>query len=230
MRERREGGIDRFFIASLVHELGHAFGLGDTYVRGRLQSTGGLAHTMGKQPAAVMAGGNFRRFIALPFGLGNDDKNGIIWLYKYLHEDYDAGDCFFPDYIRVERDGICRHNYPLIFEAKHGAFETVQQILIDDPALELNARDSQGMTALHHAVARGSAEIVKTLLAQAGIKVNLFNGHRRTPAQLARVLKQVHLAKMIKAHPTAKHNPQPWSVDAKGKKPVTWGELKRGDH
>ena len=224
---KEEAVNHRFSIASLVHELGHAFGLGDTYVRGVTKSTGGLAHTMEKQPAAIMAGIYDSN---APFALGKDDKNGIIWLYKYLYEDHPAGDCFFPDYIRIERDGICRHKYPLIFEAKHGALETVEQIIIDDPTLKLNGRDSHGMTALHYAVQRADSKMVQVLLAQAGIKVNLLNGHKRTPAQLARVLKLRHLAKMIEAHPTAKHHPQPWSVNAKGKKPVTWGELKRGDH
>ena len=183
---KEEGVVIRWsLIANVVHELGHAFGLGDTYVHGHVQSTGGLAHTIGKQPSAVMSS---IRDIDAPFAIGEDDKNGIIYLYKYLHEDHPAGDCFFPDYVRVEGDGICCPKYPLIFEAKHGAFETVGQILIDDPTLDLNARDSQGMTALHYAVQRGSAEMVETLLAQAGIKVNLLNGHKRTPAQLARVL------------------------------------------
>ncbi len=221
---KEEGVVIRWsLIANLVHELGHAFGLGDTYVRGRVQSTGGLAHTMGKQPSSVMAGIHDND----AFALGQDDKNGIIYLYKYLHEDHPAGDCFFPDYVRVERDGICRPKYPLIFEAKHGAFETVEQILIDDPTLDLNARDSQGMTALHYAVQRGSAEMVETLLAQAGIKVNLLNGHKRTPAQLARVLHQIHLAKRIEAHPTAKWHPVAWDVSPKSSLTTTWGALKR---
>ena len=153
MRKGAAAGPDnQGFIFFLLHELGHAFGLGDTYVRGRVQSTGGLAHTAGKQPISVMAGSSWRvRFPRnLPFHLVEDDKYGIIYLYKYLYEDHPSGDCFFPDYIRVERDGICRPKYPLIFEAKHGAFETVQQILIDDPTLDLNARDSQGMTAMLH--------------------------------------------------------------------------------
>ena len=214
-------------ISFFVHELGHAFGLGDTYVRDRTPSTGGLGFTMGKQPAAVMAGRPIVLPLPAPFAIGEDDKNGIIYLYKYLHEDHPAGDCFFPDYVRVERDGICCPKYPLIFEAKHGAFETVQQILIDDPTLDLNARDSQGMSALHYAVQRGSAEMVEALLAQATIKVNLLNTHRRTPAQLARVLQQIRLAKMIEAHPTAKWHPVAWDVSPKGSLTTTWGALKR---
>ncbi len=225
------GPDDWGFIFFLVHELGHAFGLDDTYVHDGLQSTGGLAFTLGKQPDAVMAGNSFDFNLPIPvpfpFELGEDDRKGIIYLYKYLHEGHPAGDCFFPDYIRVEWDGRCRPQYPLIFEAKYGIFETVRRILRDDPTLDVNTRDSQGMTALHHAVQRGSVEMVETLLAQAGIKVNLLNGQRRTPAQLARVLKQIQLAKRIEAHPTAKWHPVAWDVSPKRSLTTTWGALKR---
>ena len=54
---------------SLVHEIGHAFGLADTYVGSRKRatspriSTGGLKRTLGRQPPSVMAsvdiGGRF---------------------------------------------------------------------------------------------------------------------------------------------------------------------------
>ncbi len=227
MRKGVAVGVEnRGFTFTLVHELGHAFGLGDTYVRDRLPSIGGLAYTMGKQPSAVMSS-TLMRHIIEPFALGQDDKNGIIWLYKYLYENQPTGDCFFPDYIRVEWDGRCEPNYPLIFEAKHGVFQTVRQILIDDPTLELNARDSHGMTALHYAVQRGSAEMVEVLLAQAKIKVNLLNKDKLTPAQLARELRQVNLAKLIEAHPTAKHHPIAWSVSSKWRLTATWGAVKR---
>ncbi len=225
--KERDRGVDRYFVHALMHELGHALGLDDTYARGEVVSTGGLAYTMGKQPASLMASG-FLPDNKSPLDLGQDDKYGLIWAYKYLHEDHPAGDCFFPDYIRSERDGRCHHRYPLIFEAKHGTFETVTMILGGDPNVKLNARDAHGMTALHHAVRRADSKMVKALLAKAGLKVNLLDQHGRTPAELARVLKQAHLAKLIKEHPTAKHPTVPWSVDAKGKKPVTWGEMKRG--
>ena len=69
--------------------------------------------------------------------------------------------------------------------------------------------------------------MVKLLLAQAGIKVNLLNTHRRTPAQLARVLKQTQLAKMIEAHPTSKWPSVAWDVSPKSSLTTTWGALKR---
>ena len=229
MKEGGTGIDHRSFIFALVHELGHAFGLVDTYVRGQLVSSGGLAHTIGKQPAAVMSG-DFR--MPSPLQLGEDDKNGIIWLYKYLHENHPGGDCFFADYVPDEQrkggKGRCRPKYPLIFEAKHSLPITVKLILHDDPTLELNARDHTGMTALHYAVQRADTEMVKVLLAQANIKVNIPNAGGHTPAQLARHLRHFRLAVMIEKHPTARLSKGlPWTVERAWTLTTTWGALKR---
>ena len=221
---------DRHFINTLAHELGHTFGLDDTYARGPV-STGGLTVTEGKQPSSIMAGlpgaAQRRQF---PY-LKEDDENGIIYLYKYYHEDYPKDDCFFPDYVpvkaRLKTLQACEPRYPLIHEVRYASEVFVEQILRDDPTLELNGQDSSGFTALHHAVQRGNIKVVEVLLAQAGIKANLLNTHKRTPAQLARVLKQTHLAKLIEAHPTANWHPVAWNVAPKGKLTTTWGHLKK---
>ena len=222
--------VDEFLMRStfdsLVHEVGHAFGLLDTYVEGPRLSTGGLAQTTGRHPSSVMASMTcFER----PDQIAEDDKNGIIWLYKWLYEDQPFKDCFFPDYHFVPgfHDGGCEPKYPLIFEVKHGCFATVERILGDDPTLDLNARDSSGFTALHHAVQRLDAKMVEALLARPGIKVNLLNTHKRTPAQLALALHQRHLVKMINAHPSSKLPPIAWDVAPKGKLTTTWGHLKK---
>ena len=218
-------GIDWNFTYALVHELGHAFGMDDTYTRRNLVSTGGLARTMGKQPSSMMSGGFAR---PSPFQLGEDDKNGIIWLYQYLHEGHPAGDCFFPDYVPDGwGDGSCRPQYPLMFEVRHGTLHAVQQILRDDPTLDHNARDTGGNTALHYAVRRADHKIVQALLAQAGIKVNITNKKGRTPAQLARLIKRRDMAQLIEAHPTAKL--PPWSVETREKLATIWGQLKQRD-
>ena len=204
---------DQELIYILMHELGHAFGLADTYVGGGLSigglSTGGLAHTMGRQPSSIMA--DFSFVNSPPFYLSEDDKNGIIWLYKYLHEDISVEDCFFPNYVFEEETYGCRPKHPLIFETKHGTLDTVSKILQDDATLALNAYDVGGMTALHYAVQRTDRVMVELLLAQASIKVNLMNKRKQTPAQLARALGQVHIAKLIETHPTALHRPIAWS-------------------
>ena len=163
--------------------------------------------------------------------LKEDDKNGIIYLYKLYHEDYPKDGCFFPDYVPVKYRfkfwGICEPRYPLIHEVRFASDELVEQILRDDPTLEFNGQDASGFTVLHHAVQRGSVEIVKLLLAKQGIRANLLNTHKRTPGQLARALKLFHLAKIINAHPSSKLPPIAWDVAPKGKLATTWGHLKK---
>ena len=225
----------RSIFGTLVHEVGHTFGLDDTYVlrgiddhvlkRINRASTGGLSRTIGKQPSSVMAG-----FTAIerPGQIAEDDKNGIIYLYEYLYEDHPKNDCFFADYhfVRAPQVG-CEPKYPLIFEAKHGNFISVEKILRDDPTLNINAQDHEGMTALHHAVARADLKMVQHLLARQGIKVNIMNKYRQTPAQLALKRHQRHLVKMIKAHPSDKWPLIAWDVSPRHRLTTTWGHLKK---
>ena len=85
----------------LTHELGHTFGLADTYARpGVMRSRGGLPWTAGKQPWSIMSGGH--QYADIPLTLSEDDKRGIIWLYKYFNEGLATDDCFFADYVFVE--------------------------------------------------------------------------------------------------------------------------------
>ena len=222
---RRENDPDRAFSFDLSHELGHALGMADTYITNEgMRSTGGMDWTVGKQPGSLMAGFSLTD---PPAYLSEDDKKGIIWLYKYLYEDQPVDDCFFPDYVYEEETRGCRPKYPLIFEVKHGIPFTVNWFLRDDPTFDVNARDASKMTALHYAVLRDSREIVERLLQHANIQVNTLDGEGLSPSQLARKLKLLPLALLIEAHPSAKLPPH--SVEAQGKKPVTWGALKRGD-
>ena len=218
------------FMVTFAHEMGHAFGLADTYIPAEHWgkpglSKGGLESTKGTQPAALMSLASWHRD-GRP-RLGKDDKNGVIWLYKVVHEGLSIRDCFFSDYELENPPLGCVPKRPLIFELKHGIEVRVLRMLKQDENLDLNARDASGFTALHHAVQQGSVEIVKALLAQPGIKVNLLNTHKRTPAQLARILKQTQIAKMIEAHPSSKHPPIAWDVAPKGKLTTTWGHLKK---
>lgn len=213
----------RQYIFILVHEIGHTFGQGDTYINKERISTGGSSWLAGKQPTSVMA---FPSAAANhPHYLTEDDKKGILWLYRYYYEEQLVDDCFFSDYEFEEETGGCRPKYLVIYEVKNGIFQTVSWTLQDDPTLDINERDADGFTALYHAVLRGHEEIVETLLEQTDIKVNILSKDKRTPAQLARELGERELARMIEAHPTA--DLPPWSVTSKDKLTTTWGHLKK---
>ena len=255
---RKGTKVTRNFMATFLHEMGHAFGLADTYITAAkwgdpLLDKGGLDSTKGTQPASLMSGNTIHRD-GNPV-LGQDDKNGVIWLYKVIYEGLSIVDCFFPDY-KLE-------NPPLgcIPKLKHGIEVRVLRMLKQDETLDLNARDADGMTALHHAfineytrvvdallsfedidvnardakgltalhhaVLLNATEIVEKLLAHAKIKVNIRNNDGRTPAQLARDIGRFQFTKLIWEHPTAKL--PPWSVTSAGKLTTTWGHLKKQD-
>ncbi len=166
----------RWMLSALTHELGHAFGLADTYDKGYgiMQSRGGLDLTAGNQPASVMAiaemaiAGDLRG--ETPIAIGEDDKRGIVWLYKYFYEDLASDDCFFADYVMEEEPRGCIAKYPLIFETKHNLPRHALELLKEDPTVDVNAQDVGGMTALHYAVMYEKAEVVKALLDHEDIK------------------------------------------------------------
>ena len=94
----REGTeITPDFMSILVHEMGHIFGLADTYLRNNPElSKGGSDSTKGTQPDSAMSVlTTFHKGGGL---LGRDDKIGIVWLYKVAYEGLGLRDCFFPDY------------------------------------------------------------------------------------------------------------------------------------
>ena len=228
--ERSNADVEQAgFMSSLLHEMGHIFGLADTYIPADkwgnplLISKGGLDDTRGTQPASRMSGhltGKDRE----P-GLGTDDKNGIVYLYKVSYEGLSIFDCFFPDYERENPPLGCVPKRPLIFELKNGLEIHALWMLKEDEHLDLNARDTDGMTALHHAILNAYTEVVEILLAHPKIRVNIRSNDGRTPAQLARDMGRFQLTKRIWEHPTAKL--PPWSVIPKGKLATTWGHLKK---
>ena len=232
---RRGTKVERSFMKSLVHETGHLFGLSDTYIPWANRnkpgiSQGGLAGTKGTQPASVMS-------LHLPFNpveavhdpapldglapLGIDDINGIVWLYKHVHEQLPLEDCFFPEYELEETPRGCHPKYPLIFEIKQGDEYWALKVIKDDKNLDINAQDKDGLTALHHAILNQFEELVATLIARPDIKPFLKSRDGLTPLELANELKLGRIAALIAAHPRA------LPVEAKGKQVTSWGKMKK---
>ena len=152
--------IHMFLMTSIIHELGHAFGLADTYAspennaktnRGTISySTGGSEKTVGKQPMSMMGfaslvGVNSDRehFITV------DDIDGVRWLYRLAHDKASINEC--PEDYVVEKDTLgCVPRFPLIFAVKKGDIATIAYVARDDPTT-MNICDQQGNTALFYA-------------------------------------------------------------------------------
>ena len=174
MREGTE--VDARFAGVLLHEIGHAFGLLDTYIILRREaeelrvSRGGLDRTIGHQPGSVMSG--FGTVHPPPTRVTKDDANGIVWLYKFYHEDLPLEDCIFPDYELERSPDGCRPKYPLIFEIKHGREILAIRVIDEDEKTDVTARDAHGSTALHYAAMKGYPKLMEKLLWHKDIEVN----------------------------------------------------------
>lgn len=195
---------------ALAHEIGHAFGLADTYV-GRVENvgklvvnkpsttTGGLNDTVGTQPVSVMS-----HSVSFPRGnregyLREDDKRGIVWLYKAFHEGLQIDDCFFPEYVYEEEPAGCRPKHPLIFQIKYGRPGVAFRPLNEDPEIDINAQDADGFTALHYVVMYEEEEVVQRLLAHQDIKPELRNKQGRRALDIAREAKLTRMVELLEA-------------------------------
>ena len=176
--------VDNHFKASLLHEIGHSFGLLDTYRRNipgeEFQvSRGGLLRTIGHQPGSVMSGMNVPRPILS--SISQDDTNGIVWLYKFYHENLPLEDCVFPDYELEKSPDGCRPKSPLIFEIKHGDENLAIKVIREDENTDINAKDETGATALDYALAKGYNRLVDRLVIHPKFDVNVRNVEGSTP-------------------------------------------------
>ena len=196
--------VDDRFAFSLLHEIGHCFGLLDTYIRPHLTleelrvSRGGIERTIGHQPASVMSGHNAPR----PHGtrISQDDANGIVWLYRFYHENLALEDCIFPDYELEKSPDGCRPKYPLIFEIKHGREDLALEVIHDDKDTDVNAKDSDGMTALQHAIIKEYPQLLDKLLAQQDIEVNSQDDGGLTALHYAVLQRSESAVKALLAH------------------------------
>ena len=200
------------FAGVLLHEIGHTFGLSDTYTNpderiadevlwvstGDDVSGGGLVGTIGHQPASVMSDLNFP--LPLPTRISQDDANGIVWLYKFYHEDLAFEDCIFLDY-ELEKWPIgCRPKSPLIFEIEYGNETLAIGVINDDENTDLNAKDENGMTALQHAVIKEYPKLVDELLSHQAIDVNITDGSGLTALHYAIKGSLIYAVKALLAH------------------------------
>ena len=183
--------VTPLFAFAILHEIGHSFGLLDTYPR-RIPgeefqvSRGGLKGTIGHQPASIMSGLN--RPVPLPTRISQDDANGIVWLYKFYHENLPLEDCIFPDYeLETSPDG-CRPKHPLIFEIKHGSEKLALQVLRDDETIDVGAKDETGSIALFWAAKRGYYDLTNRLLRPKDMDIRDAAG----TAALKEAIKQGH--------------------------------------
>ena len=199
------------FAYVLLHEIGHAFGLLDTYPRKipgeEFQvSRGGLSRTIGHQPASVMSGLNIPS--PRPTGVSQDDANGIVWLYKFYHENLPLEDCIFPDYELEKSPDGCRPKYPLIFEIKHGDEPLAISVINSDETTAINAKDGDGMTALQHAIIKAYPRLVNRLFSYEAIEVNSQDGGGLTALHYAVLQRSESAVKGLLAHEDIEVNSQ----------------------
>ena len=187
----------RYYRAStLLHEIGHAFGLGDTYVdRSRLarrlrrynRSDGGARITTGKQPIAVM---NRHHHVALDaqgdLRLATDDFDGMQWLYgRYVAKNTKRKSCPH-DYYRERKTKGCAPVYPLIFAVKQGVWRVVDDLLREDTSIDINTQDRLGNTALHYAARATQGNDLYYYLLHKGADTSIRNQEGDTAAELRR--------------------------------------------
>ena len=75
-----------------------------------------------------------------------------------------------------------------LMAAVMGGHEAIVRLLIEQPGIDLNLRDSlevEANTALHHAVLEGQNSILRVLLQQPQLDVNLLNNHDHSPLMAA---------------------------------------------
>ncbi len=139
---------------TLLHELGHAFDLADTYVDNPSFSppnAGTYFRTIGNQPKSVMSGS----YCSRQGGLCLDDKRAIQWLYRYHWEGLDPTDCP-PEFVYEELTwrgltvGGCVYRQPLIIELRQKHLDRAKKLLENAKNLKINDQDEHGLTALHY--------------------------------------------------------------------------------
>ena len=170
-------GYDPF---ALLHELGHAMGLLDTYAFNNPSIKGESYEyfytypnaTLGNHPPSVMSGGGFRfdptgewaesRAKWKDYIIVGDDKKGIEWLYvNYFHPDkVSKNECYFPTHELelLHQDGTrgCVPSNPLLSLLKTGyPIQSIRSMVNKEPPLQqlVNKKEKIGnrLAPFHYA-------------------------------------------------------------------------------
>ena len=162
----------KFSFEALLHEVGHTFGLADTYVdsknkhRAHMVSTGIHPRTVGHQPISVMGPTRYLSFNSYQEVKPTvDDRNGIFWLYAHMYmNELELDGCpphYQPETFARDEKGksptiACRSSRPFLFAMSSRNYSTAKFMLNnikESKSIDINARShEQGYTALHYAV------------------------------------------------------------------------------
>ena len=152
-------GEHMFMITTMLHEMGHAFGLGDVYVEtdeeagkkreGLNSSTGGSERTVGEQPESIMGIASIVGFRHDYLALSSDDEEAIKWLYLQAHENVRLDTCP-TDYVEEESTHGCVPRFPLIFAVREGNMDAVSELL-ENGSIDIDTCDRHGKSALYYA-------------------------------------------------------------------------------
>lgn len=184
-----------YALSTLLHEVGHAFGLADTYVeqggdsRRYNESECGAAKIVGCEPLAVM---NKTSWLLHPLEvrLAADDIAGIRYVYRDIH----AGERRCPaEYTPDMSTRGCRPKDPLIFAIMNGDIPNADALIKQSGALSdedvtalINKQDGTGSTFLHYAALRsaGHGGASYHWLIEKGADITIKNNDGKTARDL----------------------------------------------
>ena len=183
----------RYSMSTLVHEMGHVFGLADTYVDATgltggpnrfNQSVCGSKNMVGCQPLSIM---NHSRWLIEDdnnLRLGEDDIIGLRWLYRYIFIAKNDASCpqgYVPEYATRG----CVPADLLTFARDQGDIDNVVELMIEKN-IDLDTKDKDGNTVLHLAAQRAASHggYVYGRAVEAGASPDLANNAGNTPREI----------------------------------------------
>ena len=192
-----------YALATLTHEMGHAFGLHDTYVgaggasENYDTSTCGSDAIVGCQPLSAM-NVHYKVMLSHEARLAADDIAGIRYVYRDIH----AGERSCPDeYVGEATTGGCVPKNPLLFAIKNGDLLNAEKLIKEDETVSdqdianlINKPDGEGYTLLHYAALQSASHGGKVYdwLLKNGADSSIKDNAGNTPVDL--LLPQIEMA------------------------------------